>query len=125
MIPVLIKGLEAAAPIAGNRIVAFNGVGAKVATATAATDKLAGVSDRMGAQTGGLVDTIQVGLGDVQLGGTVAAGDLATSDAQGRAVKAMPVAGSQVRTIGEFQDAGVSGDIVPILVVPGVISTPA
>lgn len=124
MIPVFVKGLPASAAIAGNRIVAFSGSGQSVAQAAAATDKLCGVTDRMGAPAGGLADTVQLGWADVQLGGTVAAGDLLTSDAQGRAVKALPVSGSQIRTIGEVQDAGVSGDIVPVLVFPGVIATP-
>lgn len=124
MIPVFIKGLATAAAVAGNRVIAFTGSGARVAGAAANTDKLTGVSDRMGAPAGGLVDTVQIGWADVKLGGTVAAGDLATADSQSRAVKAIPVAGTLVRTIGEFQADGVEGDIVPILVFPGVIATP-
>ena len=125
MIATFIKGYEAAAGVNGNRILAFTGDGSKVSAAASNTAKLMGVGDRMGAVAGGLVDAVQGGYADVRLGGTVAAGDLATSDATGRAVKAVPVASANVATIGQLMAPGVEGDIVPILVVPGVLAKPA
>jgi hypothetical protein len=44
----------------------------------------------MGGSTGGMVDVVRAGLASVRLGGTVAAGDPLTSDANGKAVKAVP-----------------------------------
>ncbi|WP_020179792.1 hypothetical protein [Methylopila sp. M107] len=116
---------EAAAAIAGRHIVAGSGAGTKVRQAAASTDKLVGVSERMGAEAGGLVDVIQAGWAEVELGGTVAAFDHVTADATGRAVVASGVAGQSIKVVGQVQADGVAGDIVWLRVAPSLIVLPA
>src|SRR5262249_51861063 len=124
--PILIKSRPAAADIAPFRIAAFTGDRQAVETAAAATDRLAGVTGSMGATEGGVADLMLVGEGEVQAGAAFEAGDPLTSDAEGRAIKAVAVAGSTVFVIGTAQDeASAAGDIVPFLGSPSVIVTPA
>ncbi len=125
MTPNFIKSHEAAADIERYRFVAFSGTGKLVTTAAAATDPIIGSSDTFGAEAGQMADIIQGGWGSIEAGGTFAAGDPLTADADGKAVKAEPVAGSIVRIGGFAQDAAVDGDIVDYLVAPGIINTPA
>lgn len=127
MSALLIKSFAAAAVVAGYRFVKFAAptVDRSVAQATAATSPLAGVSDSMGAAVGGMADVIQVGLGELRLGGAVAAGDPLTSDADGRGIKCVPAAG-ETRVYGAIAQApGVADDIIPVLVGIGVLNTPA
>lgn len=118
----LIKSFKASAAIAGNRFVkAGTGV---VTQAAASTDKIVGVSERMGADSGKTADLILSGWYELKLGGTVAFGDPLTADSEGRGVVAMPVADTIVRVGAFAMDAGASGDIIPVLVVPQLIATP-
>lgn len=78
--------------------------------ATAASEKFAGVAGLPKGTTaaaGEPFDVIKSGVADVTYGGTVAAGDFLTSDAQGRAV----VASVGDFIIGVAQVAGVIGDL--------------
>lgn len=124
MNPLLIKSFVAAAAITGMRIVKA-GSGA-VATATAVTDKLLGVSERMGAAEGGMCDVVQSGWAPVAYGGNVAFGDFLTTDDEGRAV-AVPAlaAGDTVQVVGKAMVAGAEGDIGNVLVSPFVLIAPA
>lgn len=115
MTPLLIKSFIAVAAIDGYRIVAASGGGA--GTASAATDKLLGVSDRLGADAGKMADVILVGWGEVTCGGNVALGDPLTADADGAAIVAE--AGAGVRIVGFAMAAGADGDVIPLQVVPG------
>jgi hypothetical protein len=124
MTPLLIKGFFAAAAIGGNLIARAVTAG-QVNAGAAQTDALIGVTDQMGAEAGRMVDVVQVGWGELRLGGSVAFGALLTSDNQGRGVTAAPVAGVVVRTIGVAMSDGVSGDIIPVFIMPGAIATPA
>lgn len=112
------KTLIAAAAIAKNRIVVFHATAAHtVQQAAAAADKSIGVSDNLGADAAGdTLDVIVDGIALVTYGGDVAAGDLLTSDAQGRAV----VAAAADRKIGVAMVAGVSGDIGSVRIAPSV-----
>lgn len=86
--------------------------------AAAATDKLLGTSDELDHTTGETVD-LQLGpVGKVVLGGTVAAGDALTSDANGKAVKTTTIGD---RIIGFAEIAGVANDIVTYMRAPGVV----
>lgn len=125
MSQILTKSFPATEAVAGMRIAKFTGERNKVALATAATDRLAGVTEPMGAVAGGQLDLIQVGLADLQAGGAFEAGDKLTADAAGKAIKALPVAGQTIHYIATAQDEAVAGDIVPTLISPGVIVTPA
>ncbi len=119
----LIKSFKASAAIAGNRFVkAGTGV---VTQASANTDKILGISERLGADSGGTADLVVDGWYELKLGGTVAFGDPLTADSNGCGVVAAPVTNTIVR-IGAFaMDAGVSGDIIPVLVRQQVLATPA
>ncbi len=123
MTPLLIKAFRAAAAVGGNLIVAAAANG-EVQAGAAATDLIIGVSDAMGADAGGMLDTVQAGWGELKLGGTVSFGDPLTSDAAGAGIKAVPVAGSVVRYACFAMSDGDDGDIIPVLVVPGIINAP-
>lgn len=121
----LIKSYRSAAEVAGRRIVAFTGTGSDVAAATSGTAQTFGVSTPLGAGAGGMLDVVLSGIGEVQLGGAVDAGDPLTADADGKGVVAGPVAGSVIRYVAFALSDGVENDIIPVLVVPGIINTPA
>ncbi len=125
MNPILIKSYRVSAAIAGYLIAAHE-PGNTLTLATGPTDLLAGAVDQMGASNAGdMVDVSVVGVSEVRGGGTIVAGDPLTSDANAKAVKAVPVAGSDVRVIGIAQVDAEDGDILTYLVAPGVMSTPA
>ncbi len=124
MTPLLIKSFRASSAILGNVIVAA-AADDQVATAAANTDLSIGISDAMGASAGGMVDTVQVGLGELRLGGTVGFGDPLTADASGHGVVAAPVAGTVVRVACIAMASGEEDEIIPVLVVPQVLATPA
>ena len=118
--PGLQKSYSAEAAIAAYRIFKFGAADGGILIAAAATDKLVGVIDRMPAAVAGdRVDGIRSGIAEVEYGGTIAAGDLLTSDASGRAIVATAGAGSNVRVIGIAEVAGVVGDIGSLLIDPG------
>ncbi|CAN0654332.1 DUF2190 domain-containing protein [Nitratireductor aquimarinus] len=123
MTPLLIKSFRAALLVAGNRIVSAAADG-EVNTASANTDPSIGISDAMGAEAGRMVDLTQVGWAELKLGGAVSAGDLLTSDADGRGVKAVPVAGTEVRVAAIAMADGELDEIIPVLVAPSVLATP-
>jgi hypothetical protein len=96
-----------------------------VVQAAGATDALVGVSDFMGAKTGGPLDVVQAGLAELRLGGNVNAGDPLTADADGKGIKCAPAAGA-TKMYGAFAQApGVADDIIPVLVAPGFLHEPA
>ncbi len=116
----LSKTYIAAAVILPYRIVRFTANDGEVITASAATDKLIGVSDRVSAVViGDRLDIGRAGIVEVEYGGAVATGDALTSDAQGRAIVAAPAAGNNVRIIGHAEVLGVAGDIGSMLIAPG------
>ena len=114
----LTKTFLAGAAVAANRIVKFGADALNVIQGAAATDKLIGVSDNLGAASGETIDVILDGIALVKCGGTVAFGDLVTSDATGQAL-ATTTAGN--RWIGVAMEGGVSGDVIGIRLVPGLI----
>lgn len=126
-IPTLIISYPTSAAVTPKRIVKFSDTAAtnKVALATAATEPLLGLSDAMGGPSGGMADIILAGLGEVVLGGTVAAGDKLTSDAAGAAVKCLGAANTRKEYVATALLPGVAGDIIPCLVERGVIQLPA
>lgn len=123
MTPLLTKSFRVALAVLGNRIVAAVADGV-VATAAANTDPSIGISDAVGAEADGMVDLTQVGWAELKLGGAVSAGDLLTSDADGRGVKAVPVAGTEVRVAAIAMADGELDEIIPVLVAPSVLATP-
>ncbi|MDV7340979.1 DUF2190 family protein [Terasakiella sp. A23] len=118
----LIKGRTADGAIPQNRIVKHGSADGNVALATTATDSFDGVSGIRGADAqGDRIDIYKDGIRPLEYGGTVAAGDPLTSDATGRAIKAAPVAGTNVRCIGFAEVSGVVGDIGDAHIVPFIM----
>src|SRR6266404_2666864 len=91
--PGLIKSYNAEGGINPYTIVKFGANDFGVVAAAAATDKLIGVTREFGSASGEPIDVIHDGVTYVKLGGTVARGDLLTSDASGQAIVAAPGVG--------------------------------
>ena len=119
MVPTLILAFEASAAVEGFRIARFSDAAntGRIAHASANTDALIGVIDRMGAAQGAMADVILDGIADCALGGTVNAGAPLTADANGRAIAS--TAGAGRRIVAFALQPGVSGDIIKVRVVPG------
>lgn len=92
-----------------------------VAQASAVGDSLLGVTTEIGANDTERCDVIHNGTAYTKLGGTVARGDLITTDANGNGVKAAPVAGTNNSIIGRAVVSGVAGDVIPVLLSIGQV----
>ncbi len=126
MIPLLTLSFEASAATTARRIARFSDVSAsqRVAGATANTDPIIGVFDRLAGAAGDMVDVFVTGQALVELGGTVTAGAPLTADASGRAIVATPAAATTVRVLGFALEPGVIGDVAKVLVQPSLLRTP-
>lgn len=123
--PVLTKSFRVgAAALAGYLIIKF-GSGGLAEVAGAGTDPLIGAAGSLGAPANGMVDVDEVGWSEVRAGGNISSGDPLTTNNQGKAVKAVPVAGSVIRIIGFARMDAAADDIIPFIVAPGVLATPA
>lgn len=120
-IRILSKSRRAAGIIPAYRIVKPGAEDGQVALATAATDALMGTSGQLPAAAGERIDIDLGGMPEVELGGTVAAGDPITCDANGKGIKAEPEAGANVRYIGFADTAGTNGAVITYLHAPGVM----
>lgn len=107
--------------IAAFRIVKPGTADRTLVQAAASTDALIGVMESVAPGAGERCDAVRVGVARLEYGGTVAAGDPITADANGRGIKAVPAAGSNVRIVGFAEVAAVSGDIADVLLAPGVM----
>lgn len=125
MSELLLKNYVAGAAVAAHRIVKPGASDGAVLQGAAATDLLIGVSTELASDSGARCDVVHAGTPLVQFGGTVTRGQPLTSDANGKAVAAAPAAGAQARIIGFALVSAVDGDIVPFLLAPGYITTPA
>ena len=108
--PGLIKTMDAAGAIKPFRIVAHGTKDFEVKQAGDKTQPLLGTADEVGSTPSGEVDVVLSDMPDVEYGGTVAAGDPLTTDADGRAIKAT-VSGS--RLIGFAHISASADDIGP------------
>jgi hypothetical protein len=113
-----LKQYIAETAIAVYRIVKFGSTDDYMVQAAGATDGLIGISGGIAAIIAERVDVIKSGIADVEYGGVVTRGDPITSDANGKAVKA--VAGQNI--IGFAEASGVSGDIGSCLISPHVLA---
>ncbi|MFP4733615.1 capsid cement protein [Pasteurella multocida] len=102
--------------IEGYRIVAFGEEKDGAKQATAATDKLIGISTRVPKEPGEHVDVVRSGLYPVIYGADIKRGDYLTTDAQGRAVKAT----DKQMYIGIAEEDGAEDDIGSLFVAPGI-----
>lgn len=116
--PELTKSFVAEAAINPYRIVKFGTADGQVVQGAAATDSLIGVAASLGQATtvGDRVDVVLEGIALVEFGGAVTRGAQVTADANGKAVAAAPVAGSNNRIIGVAMVSAVAGDIADILI---------
>ena len=123
MKPTFTRSFEASAAIAGCRIVVFSDTAAssKVAQAAAATTPAIGVSDAMGAPSGGLCDVHLAGEVPLQLGGTVTAGAPLMADANACGIAAAAAASTTRRVIGFALEPGVAGDIIKVWLAPSLL----
>ena len=120
-----IKSRVAAGAIAPWSIAAFTGNRNEVAQAAGSSTGLAGITDYLGigsTESDRMVDLQLTEVADVQAGGTIAAGDPVTSDANGKAIKALRVPDAEVFCIGIAQGPAVAGDVFGVLVSPFVIT---
>jgi hypothetical protein len=124
MNPLFITTRRAAGAITARSIVKPSTNDYEIVLASAATDKLMGITTEIDAASGEPCDVIRTGIAAVKLGGTVAAGDYITADSSGHGVKCAPTTGTVAQFIGKVEVAGVSGDIVDVWVAPGQITTP-
>ncbi|MCC3246146.1 DUF2190 family protein [Methylocystis sp. WRRC1] len=116
------KSFSITAAAAAKTIVKYTSNRGEVAPATAATDKIAGVIDMGATGAGQMVDVAIDDVHEVTLGGTVAAGDPLTSDANSKAVAATFTSGQMKHVIGFALVSGVAGDVIPFQVSKGVIA---
>jgi len=86
--------------------------------ATAATEALVGVFQHTTVAAGDEVRVMLRDISKVKLGGTVARGDLLTSDANGKAVVIGAAAGTNYNAIGRAMASGVADDVIPVLLNP-------
>lgn len=114
MNPLLTKNVTAGAAVAGRRCLKAGGTAGQFIQAAAATDLIVGVSDALGAASGARLDMHLSGVVEVELGGTVAAGAQLSADSVGRGVAAV----ATNRVVGIALTAGVSGDIIDVLLAP-------
>jgi hypothetical protein len=116
----LVKSYNAEGAIAAYTIVKVGANDFGVLAAAAVSDKLIGVTRELAALSGEPVDVVHDGIANVKSGGTITRGDLLTSDASGNAVTAAPGAGANNRTIGIARMSGVAGDVIEVIIDPGV-----
>lgn len=107
----LTKTLNAEGTIAAYTIVKVGAADHGALAAAAVSDKIIGVTGSLGAASGERVDVIMQGIATVLYGGTVARGDVLTTDANGKAVTAAPAAGTNNRIIGIAMISGVANDL--------------
>lgn len=117
----VIRNYTANGAVPAYTIVKPDAVAGKVVAGAAAADKVFGVSTDVDAALNDRIDVVHSGDARVLAGAAFAAGDLLMSDASGRAILAAAAAGVNVRTIGTSRElASAAGDIVEIMVAPGV-----
>jgi hypothetical protein len=116
------KSRRAATAIGACLLAAYTGNSDEVALAVSPNTPIAGVNDNVDVPLGQQADVQMTQLADVRFGaGGVAPGDPVTTDAQGRAVKAVKQNGAIVWVAGIAQRPQLEGDIGPILVAPFMI----
>jgi hypothetical protein len=122
MNPTLTKNHTAGAAVEPCRIVKHGTADGAVIHATNGTAAaLIGVTGELGAASGERVDVHRTGIVEIKLGGTVARGAAVTSGADGVGVAAAPATGVNSYVIGYAEVSGVSGDIIDVMLAPGLM----
>ena len=116
MNPGLTKTYIAQGSIPARALVKAGSADGTVAVATAITDAIIGVNERLDGDDGDRVDVIHSGIAETVAGGPIAYGDFLTAGTAGKAVTASPAAGVNARVGGvALQSALAAGDIIDIL----------
>lgn len=123
MIPTFIRSYKAFTTADPYHIATFaDGANDKtVENAADGQEPFIGVFNSLGGDAGDMVDVHKAGIGEVVLAGPVAAGDLITSDADGKGIKAVATAGQTIRIVGYAEEPGVAGDIIEVWVALGLL----
>lgn len=116
----VIETFDAGGTIAPFRMVKHGADDDSVVQAAAVSDKILGVSNLLGADSGDRPDVITFGHAQIELGGTVGRGDELTADANGKGVNSAPSAGVNNWILGRARVSGVAGDIIPVFVNPQI-----
>ena len=118
----LIKTYLADGAVLPHRFVKPGTTDGSVDVATSDTDLIIGVSDLLGA-TGAAdpCDVLHSGICDLKIAGNVTRGAKLTAGAAGAGVEAAPGAGNNTEVGAVALASGVSGDIIPALVIIGTI----
>jgi hypothetical protein len=116
--PGMAKNYVATAAIEKYRIVKFAATFGQVTKGAAATDLLMGVSSDVDTGATERCDVYRTGIAPVIYGGNVAAGDLLTSDSDGRAIATTT---ANNRYIGIAEEPGVLGDLGSVMICPGIV----
>jgi len=106
--PLQTLNFTAGAAVAAYRIVKHGASDSAIIQGAAATDKLIGIGPEIATASGEPCDVHTVGAAEVEYGGTVARGDMLTSDANGKAIATTTAAN---RVIGTALVSGSSADI--------------
>jgi len=114
--PTLIKSFVCLAAVAGRKLVTFGAADGQVATASAVSDPLIGVSEQIGSRDNQRVDVIVNGIAEVTAGGNITRGAALTSDASGNVVAS--AAGTD-RIVGLAMQNAVAGDVIDVLIAQG------
>ena len=112
------KAYEADGAIGAYKIVHPGASAGEVKVASAAGNKVFGVTGRAAAKDGERVEVAHVGIAEVEAGAAVAHGDLLKSDGDGNAI---PAAAAGDRTIGVALVGAADGDVLPVLLSPGQV----
>jgi len=91
-----------------------------LSVASAATDNLIGIFQHITSAAADRVRVMLTGISRVKLGDTVTRGDPITSDASAKGV--LGVLGNNI--IGFALASGVANDIIPLLLMPGILNSP-
>lgn len=86
------------------------------------SEQVVGTATSNVAASGDMVDVVKGGLAYLELGDTVTRGDVLTSDADGKGITTVIVAGTPIYYGAIAEVSGVAGDIIPVKVAPGVVA---
>lgn len=115
----LIKSRVATTAIPARRFVIEGPADGTGAPAVDATANIIGVSSELDTAVGERASVIMTGnIAEIVCGGTVTRGDALTADAQGRGVT---TTATGARVGGTAEQSGVVGDIISVLVNPGIL----
>lgn len=117
--PIQIITRDAETACAQYLIAAQGSAQGKIVLANGTNTPIGGIVQPGNVALGERVDVMELGIAEIRLGGTVAAGDTLVSDDEGRAIT-----GTTGKAIGIALDAGVEGDIIDVRIAPQRLADP-